>query len=324
MSQVADRTITEPRRDAVAAAGCGREEFYRMLTARNRGLMGEADQARLREATLLVAGCGSIGGAAVEPLVRLGAERLILAEPDVYELHNLNRQHASLADVGHNKAAVLADWAAGVNPYAQVRVVPEGITPANAAALVAQAAVVLDGVDVTAATALRCKILLHHEARRARVPVISGYDIAGVQLVLVYDYRRGMPLLGGRIDETDPAHMQPMRFLARVLPLRALPVEIFPLLAARRVGGDEPFPQLVYSARMFGVIASRLVVDLLAGRRVRRRVLIDVHDLPRPLPDRWRTTIARCAALARMLPTAASYRHSARPGSPAAPADGLS
>jgi len=30
---------------------------------------------------LLVAGCGLIGGAAVEPLVRLGAERLVLAEP---------------------------------------------------------------------------------------------------------------------------------------------------------------------------------------------------------------------------------------------------
>ena len=65
----------------------------------------------LRRAVILVAGCGSIGGAVVEPLVRLGAEHLVLAEPDCYELHNLNRQHACLADVGCNKASALSGWA---------------------------------------------------------------------------------------------------------------------------------------------------------------------------------------------------------------------
>jgi hypothetical protein len=290
---------------ATSGTALGHGEFYAALTARNRGLLGEDEQRRLREATLLVAGCGSIGGAVVEPLVRLGAERLVLAEPDVYEVHNLNRQHATLADVGRNKASVLADFAAGVNPHAQVSVVTDGITADNVAGLVAQAALIIDGVDVTAAAALRCKLALHREAQRAAVPVVSGYDIAGVQLVLVYDYRRGARVLGGRVSDED---LEPMRFLARVLPLRALPVEIFPVLARQRAGGGESFPQLVYSARLFGVIASRVVVDLLAGRRVRRRILLDVHDLPRPPLARWRVAAQRTTALVRMLPTAVSYR----------------
>lgn len=285
------------------------EEFYAQFTTRNRGLITDLDQQRLRRAVILVAGCGSIGGAVVEPLVRLGAEQLILAEPDTYELHNLNRQHARLCDVARNKATVLADWVAEVNPYADVRVETDGITADNAARLVSDAALVFDGVDVTTKPALACKYLLHREAKRAGVPVVSGYDIAGVQLVLVYDYRQSsMPVFGGRIAERDLPDLDPMRFLARVVPLRALPLEIFPELRRQQSGQSTAFPQLVYSARMFGVLAARLALDLLADRPVRRRIMIDVDDLTRTPARRFRTAAARAAALARIIPSALAYR----------------
>lgn len=284
------------------------EQFYAAFSARNRGLVSEREQDLLRRAVILVAGCGSIGGAVVEPLVRLGAERLVLAEPDGYELHNLNRQQASLTDVGRNKAVVLAEWVAQVNPHAQVRVEASGITAGNAAELVSGASLVFDGVDVTTQPALSCKYLLHKEAKRVGVPVVSGYDIAGVQLVLVYDYRGRMSVLGGRIAERDLADLDPLRFLARVVPLRALPVEIFPELRRQQANPGIAFPQLVYSARMFGVLGSRLALDLLAGRPVRRRIIVDVNDLTRPPAARWRTRCSRTAALSRMVPTALSYR----------------
>jgi predicted ThiF/HesA family dinucleotide-utilizing enzyme len=284
------------------------EQYYADFTARNRGLISEREQCLLRRAVILVAGCGSIGGAVVEPLVRLGAERLVLAEPDEYEFHNLNRQQAGLADVGRNKAVVLAEWVAQVNAHAQVQVETEGITADNATELASRAGLIFDGVDVTAQPALACKYLLHREAKRAGVPVISGYDIAGVQLVLVYDYRGRMPVLGGRIRESDIAELDPLQFLARVVPLRALPVEIFPELRRQQANQGTAFPQLVYSARMFGVLGSRLALDLLAGRPVRRRIVVDVNNLPRPLGARWRTGCARTAALARMAPTALRFR----------------
>jgi hypothetical protein len=60
---------------------------------------------------------GSISGAVVEPLVRLGAEHLTLVEPDVYEHHNLNRQSALRGDIGRNNAQVLADRVRAIHPY---------------------------------------------------------------------------------------------------------------------------------------------------------------------------------------------------------------
>ncbi len=283
-------------------------DYYADLTARNNGLISPADQDRLRRSEILIAGCGSIGGAAVAPLVRLGAECLSLAEPDHYELHNLNRQQAGLVDIGRNKAEVLAEWVSGVNPHVRVHVETAGITAGNVRELVTRATLIFDGVDVTARPALVCKYLLHEEAKRARVPVVSGYDIAGVQLVMVYDYRGRMPVLGGRIEAADLAERDPMRFLARVVPMRALPLEIFPALRRLLVIPGAPFPQLGYSAQMFGVLAPRLALDLLAGRPVRHRILVDINNLPRTQRERLRVRVARAVEMARMAPTALSYR----------------
>lgn len=286
-----------------------RDVFYSRLTARNRGLVDDVEQQQLRQTTILVAGCGSIGGAVVEPLVRLGAEHLVLAEPDGYELHNLNRQNAGFADVGRNKAWVLADRIHQINPHVDVQVDVRGVTADNVTALVAAAGLIFDGIDVTASSALACKYGLHVAAQRLGVPVVCGYDIAGTQLVLVYDYRvRSLPVLRGRLDGHPLEQLDPLRFLARVVPLRAVPVEMFGELRRQLSGESTAFPQLIYSAHLFGVLACRVALDLLAGRRVRHRIAVDVHMLTRPGRQRWRSRATRLVELARMSRVALAYR----------------
>jgi hypothetical protein len=283
--------------------------FYAQLTARNRGLIDDEEQQRLRRTTILVAGCGSIGGAVVEPLVRLGAERLVLVEPDQYELHNLNRQSAELTDVGRNKAQVLAERVRRINPHVGVRVDERGVTSDNAESLVAAAGLIFDGVDVTTSPALACKHALHVAAQRSGVPVVCGYDIAGTQLLLVYDYRiRSLPVLGGRLAGRPVQGLDPLHFLARVVPLRAVPVEMFGELRRQLSGESTAFPQLIYSAQLFGVLACRVGLDLLAGRPVRHRIAVDVHTLTRPGAYRWRMRLARLVELARMSRAALAYR----------------
>jgi tRNA threonylcarbamoyladenosine dehydratase len=304
--------VTAVERAAVETGGTRTlppDEFYAQLTARNRGLVDDEEQQRLRRTTILVAGCGSVGGAVVEPLVRLGAERLVLVEPDQYELHNLNRQSAELADVGRNKARVLAQRIRRVNPHVDVRVDELGVTVDNAGSLVADAGLIFDGVDVTTSPALVCKHALHVAAQRSGVPVVCGYDIAGTQLLLVYDYRvRSLPVLGGRLAGRPVDSLDPLHFLARVVPLRAVPVEMFGELRRQLSGESTAFPQLIYSAQLFGVLACRAGLDLLAGRPVRHRIVVDVHTLTRTGTYRWRMRLARLVELARMSRAALAYR----------------
>src|SRR5207237_9468974 len=95
-----------PEAPAAAFELPAHDEDYAEMTIRNRGLVPDVEQGQLRRAWILVAGCGSVGGAAIEPLVRMGAEHLMLAEPDGYDVHNMNRQAVRIQDIGRNKAEV--------------------------------------------------------------------------------------------------------------------------------------------------------------------------------------------------------------------------
>ncbi len=223
---------------------------------------------------------------------------VVLADPGRYELANLNRQRAGVADIGRAKAAVLAERARQVNPHADVQVEPGGVTAENVARLVGDSDVVIDGIDVTTPEPIRDKIALHGAAAAARVPVLCGYDVAGTQALLVYDYRRrGRRALDGRIPLDQAASIGPLGFLARVVPAAAIPVEIVPELRRQAAGTSDGFPQLVYSADLFGVLAARAVCELLAGRPVRRSTIVDVHQLLRPWRQRLRVSAARAVAL---------------------------
>jgi tRNA A37 threonylcarbamoyladenosine dehydratase len=277
------------------------DEFYAQFTTRNGGLISADDQHRLRTSNILIAGCGSVGGAAVEPLIRLGAESLTLAEPDGYDLHNINRQSVRLQDIGHNKAEVFRETMHDVNPYASIEVEPNGITPENVDRVVQAAAIVLDAVDVTTKPPLRAKFLLHQAAKRYGVPVVAGYDIAGLQLLQVYDYRNpSVQPMNGRVQEQEIESIQPIDFLYKVVvswPIPPLPYEIIPVLRDQIRGERSGFPQVVYTCHLFGVLATRAVVDLLAGRPVRSRTLVDVNDVLRPTGERTRIFLARIRGL---------------------------
>jgi tRNA threonylcarbamoyladenosine dehydratase len=285
------------------------DDFYRELTTRNTPLVTPEEQERIRTATILIAGCGSIGGAAVEPLIRLGCEHLILAEPDGYDIANMNRQAARLQDVGRNKAAVFAERMREINPYATVEVHDHGITEENVEDVVTRADLILDGVDVTTKPPLRAKVDLHKHARERKKVVVSGYDIAGLQMLLVYDYGDpGTELMGGKVKLEEVEKLEPFEFLARVIPFTAIPIEIIPELERQVRGEGGGFPQLVYTANLFGVLATRAALDILAGRPVRKRVIVDANAALRPRKQRPGIEASRVRSLLRLNKQAKALR----------------
>jgi len=291
------------------------DEFYRELTTRNTPLITPEEQERLRTATILIAGCGSIGGAAVEPLIRLGCENLILAEPDGYDIANMNRQSVRLQDVGRNKAVVFAERMREINPYATCEVHDHGITAENVDDVTSRADVILDGVDVTTKPPLRHKVHLHERAREKGKIVVSGYDIAGVQMLLTYDYSdSSTALMGGKVKSEEVERLEPFEFLARVIPFTVIPIEIIPELERQVRGEGGGFPQLVYTANLFGVLAVRAVIDIVAGRPVRKRVVIDANAALRPRSQRPGIEASRIRSLLRLNKQAKALRKGAGGG----------
>jgi len=249
---------------------------------------------------VLFAGCGSIGGAPVEVLARMGLRSFLLAEPGTYELNNLNRQAATLADVGRNKAEVLKDRVHSINPNARVLVDPHGVTESNVDWLVGATDLIIDGVDVTEPSGIAAKRLLHEEAYKQRRVVIIGLDLGSTQLVKVYDYRDpNVRPFDGRLDG-QAKELSAVQLLSRLIEPLDLPLEMVSYTEAAIRGVAGSAPQLAPTANLFGVLAAWAVLDYACGRSLKKRVRVDTASLWMPLPRRVANEALRVAHLARL------------------------
>ena len=147
--------------------------------------VGPEGQKALLDGSVLVVGAGGLGSPAVQYLAAAGVGRLGIADDDVVERSNLQRQivHAD-ADVGRPKAESAAEYVADLNPDVDVETYETRVDPDNAADLVADYDVVLDASDN-----FRTRYLLNDVARIEGVPVAHGaiYKFEGQLTTLVPD-----------------------------------------------------------------------------------------------------------------------------------------
>jgi hypothetical protein len=199
------------------------ETHYRELVSRNIHFVTKEEQAALRSIRVLIAGCGSTGGACIEALTRAGVCHFFLADNGEYELSNLNRQHARLENLGENKAQFHAQELLSINPFAQVEVASDGINLKNVDHFVSSVDFVFDAVDVTTTEGIRAKVLLHQKCHHYGKPVLAGLDLGYLQWGCSYDYRdRTTKVLHGHADAAlNSTH--PIAALFKLYPVNILP-----------------------------------------------------------------------------------------------------
>ena len=128
------------------------------------------EQQLLAGRTVFIAGCGGLGGYVAECLARAGVGRLVLADGDVFEASNLNRQlGATEKNLGCNKAEELKKRAAEINSQISVTALPLFIDEENGAGLLKDADLVVDALDSP-----RKKLMLQKLCRQAGIPLVHG------------------------------------------------------------------------------------------------------------------------------------------------------
>jgi molybdopterin/thiamine biosynthesis adenylyltransferase len=151
-------------------------ESYLERTQRNHHWLGGIEgQMRLNDLRVGVAGLGGMGSGIAEMLVRLGVGHIKIADPDTIDLSNINRQViANSKTVGTPKADACMNELRTLAEDFELVVYNDGITAANASEFISDLDVVIDEIDVYP---LAVHLCLHKEARKARLPVYSGYII---------------------------------------------------------------------------------------------------------------------------------------------------
>ena len=92
------------------------DELEALMVARHTPGVHE----RMKASVVGIAGLGGLGSAVAIALARIGIGTLILADFDLVEPSNLNRQHYLIEHIGAAKTDAIARILANINPYIQV------------------------------------------------------------------------------------------------------------------------------------------------------------------------------------------------------------
>ena len=147
--------------------------------------LGEAGQAKIREASVAIVGCGALGTVQAETMARAGVGRLRIIDRDFVEWSNLQRQFLfEEADAAEAlpKAVAAARRLARVNSEVVVEPMVADLTAANVEDLFENIDLILDGTDN-----FETRFLINDAAVERGIPWVYGAAVGsyGIKLAIV-------------------------------------------------------------------------------------------------------------------------------------------
>ena len=275
--------------------------MYDLYFERNYGVLTPDEQERVKNARVVIVGCGGIGGVIALALARSGLEHYVLYEHDTYQPSNMNRQIECFSDtLGVNKAAAIYDAMLKVNPDIQAEVHQRALEPDEIETAVNQGDVIIPAAD-------EWPLSIHMIDRTIDLgkPAIMAYPVGALARVstflpggpygsecLVMPYRASYEKLKTFMD--DPANRQILYYYQRAGAWRQ---DWFDQWCV----GEKPHAQLCAPVWITGTLAAMEVIKL-----------VTLRWKPVTSPHYWHITpedarIAKFSLARRMLSRATQY-----------------
>lgn len=157
---------------------------YGAAFSRNIGWVTEAEQTRLRSAHVAIGGLGGVGGVHLLTLARLGVGKFSIADFDVFDIVNFNRQvGATVSSLGRPKLDVLTEMVRDINPEIELRSFPDGIQRESVDNFLNGVDVYVDGLDFFAFDARR---MTFSACERKGIPVVTAAPLGMGTALLVF------------------------------------------------------------------------------------------------------------------------------------------
>ena len=176
------------------------DEYWLVRTARNQNLVRPEEQEKFYNATIGIAGLSVGSSVAFAIALSGGGKHLKLADMDRLALTNTNRVLAGVDRLGMLKVEVAARTIYELNPYAQLTLYSEGLSPENIGEFFDGLDIVVDEIDN-----LAVKCLIREEAKRRGLAVVMAADNGDNAVVDIerYDLEPETPFFHGRMGEVS-------------------------------------------------------------------------------------------------------------------------
>lgn len=155
-------------------------EYYE----RNLGFFSEAEQERIGNSRVAIAGAGGDGFQLGLKLAMMGVEKFSVADPEVFEAENSNRVLGATAlALGVNKAEVFSQRILELRPEAEIDIYTDGVTEENIEEFMHGSDLVLDESELTYP---HIGTMIAREARKQDIPVEVAMNIGFAGIVTSY------------------------------------------------------------------------------------------------------------------------------------------
>jgi molybdopterin/thiamine biosynthesis adenylyltransferase/nitroreductase len=234
---------------------------YEEAFSRNLGWVTETEQRLLRQKRIAIAGLGGVGGGHLLTLARLGIGAFSIADLDVFELVNFNRQAgATMSALGRPKVDVLAAMARDINPELALRTFPAGVDAGNVDAFLDGADAYVDSLDFFAFDARRA---VFAACARRGIPAVTAAPL-GMGAALLVFVPGGMTFEEYFRFEDLPELDQSIRFMLGLAPAALYATH---LVDRTRVGlAERRGPSTGIACQLCAGIAAAQVLKILLQR----------------------------------------------------------
>ncbi len=159
------------------------EEMEALLVSRHTPGVHE----KLKEGTVGIAGVGGLGSAIAIALARSGVGRLILADFDIVEPSNLNRQQYFVDQLGLPKVDALKENLKRINPYVKAATFYGRLDRQNIPQVFAGVDVMVEAFDAADQKALLVETFRKHSPG---IPLVAASGLAGHETANSVETRR--------------------------------------------------------------------------------------------------------------------------------------
>lgn len=157
---------------------------YDQAFSRNIGWVTAAEQARLAGCRVAIAGLGGVGGAHLLTLARMGIGHFNVADFDVFDIVNFNRQvGATVGTLGRPKLDVMCEMARDINPNLDLTRFPKGVEPGTLDQFLDGVDVYVDGLDFFAFDIRRATFAA---CERKGIPAVTAAPLGMGAALLVF------------------------------------------------------------------------------------------------------------------------------------------